>query len=312
MCDVEDYAILIDEFIIPEEIPNLIDEVDEDSELEQLNTMKDCADHNLAALVQLHCNPNCIESKAKSPSPILRVRVIPNDVFLPKRVAPHRRSSNNVCTGLDSGAQPLLLPDGKFQCPMCDKKFRRKLNAQQHLITHVSKKDVKCEQCSFSCYTKSQLDVHQMKHAKRYGCDLCGKMFTYKFQLDTHVQAVHYNMRPFPCNICGKTFKTRYNYGSHMAQHRDVRNFQCPHCPHRCRKSYDLRVHIRTHTGEKPFQCSYCERCYSQNSDRRKHERICLPKMKKKAASAAVLMELVDSPKGVRTKSRAKKLINLQ
>lgn len=170
------------------------------------------------------------------------------------------------------------LPNGKFQCLMCDKIFCRKLNLSQHVMTHVAEKNVCCDLCDFKCYTKTQLDVHKMKHAKRFCCEICSKMFTYKFQLETHVQAVHYNLRPFKCSLCNKSFKTRYNYGSHIAQHKDVRNFQCPYCPRKCRKSYDLRVHIRTHTGERPFQCSFCQRCYSQNGDRMKHEKHCYAK----------------------------------
>lgn len=170
------------------------------------------------------------------------------------------------------------MANGKFQCYVCQKEFCRKLNASQHFLTHVAEKNVRCDVCEFKCYTNAQLEVHKAKHAKRFCCEICSKMFTYKFQLDTHVQGVHYNMRPFTCNICGKSFKTRYNFGSHMAQHKDIRNFQCPYCSKRCRKNYDLRIHIRTHTKEKPFQCSHCKKWFSQNSDRIKHEQRCSTK----------------------------------
>lgn len=171
------------------------------------------------------------------------------------------------------------LSDGKFECPICSKVFCRKLNANQHFMSHVAEKNLNCEQCGFRCHTQAQLDAHKKKHEKRFCCEICSKMFAYKFQLDIHVQGVHYNLRPFSCNLCGKSFKTRYNFGSHMAQHKDIRNFQCPFCPRRCRKSYDLRIHIRTHTGEKPFQCKHCQRAYSQNGDRTKHEKHCAQKL---------------------------------
>lgn len=292
------YGLLIDEFIIPEEISSVVNEDEEDKEISvsypsvKLDNCLDCgvAFASAESLEQHRCDlPEVKVSSPKPSSPNALLCLLCNDEFhLKSSLVQHLRSTHHLYPEKGSGDQPLRLADGKFKCPKCEKRFCRKLNAQQHLITHDSQKDFQCNHCSFRCYTKTQLDVHKAKHTKRHRCDLCAKMFSYKFQLETHVQAVHYNMRPFPCDICGKSFKTRYNYGSHMAQHRDVRNFQCPHCPHKCRKSYDLRVHIRTHTGEKPFQCSYCKRCYSQNGDRLKHERICLPKMKKKGYFANI------------------------
>ncbi|XP_065206018.1 oocyte zinc finger protein XlCOF26-like [Planococcus citri] len=197
----------------------------------------------------------------------------------------------------------IRLPNGKFQCPLCDKVFCRKLNANQHFICHVAEKNLSCDQCGFRCHTTAQLEAHKKKHEKRFCCDMCSKLFSYKFQLDIHVQGVHYNLRPFTCKICGKSFKTRYNFGSHMAQHKDIRNFQCPFCPRRCRKSYDLRIHIRTHTGEKPFECKFCQRGYSQNGDKVKHEKRCAQKA---GGSVTVSVENVEeSETSLQNKSNA-------
>lgn len=162
----------------------------------------------------------------------------------------------------------------RFACDVCGNMYKNKASAMNHLLTHTAKKTVQCAQCDFSCYTKQQLGVHQTKHDKRFVCDICHKRFAQKSQLDVHVNAVHYNQRPYACVLCKKSFKTKGSHDAHMIVHTDTRNYQCPHCDKKCRKRYDLTLHIRTHTGEKPFKCSVCGRGFVQMCDTRKHEML--------------------------------------
>ncbi|XP_060856206.1 zinc finger protein 615-like isoform X2 [Metopolophium dirhodum] len=162
----------------------------------------------------------------------------------------------------------------RFACDVCGNMYKNKASAMNHLLTHTAKKTVRCTHCDFTCYTKQQLGVHQTKHDKRFVCDICHKRFAQKSQLDVHVNAVHYNQRPFSCVLCNKTFKTKGSHDAHMIVHTDTRNYQCPHCDKKCRKRYDLTLHIRTHTGEKPFKCSVCGRGFVQMCDTRKHEML--------------------------------------
>lgn len=162
----------------------------------------------------------------------------------------------------------------RFACDVCGNMYKNKASAMNHLLTHTAKKNVRCNHCDFTCYTKQQLGVHQTKHDKRFVCDICHKRFAQKSQLDVHINAVHYNQRPFSCVLCNKTFKTKGSHDAHMIVHTDTRNYQCPHCDKKCRKRYDLTLHIRTHTGEKPFKCSVCGRGFVQMCDTRKHEML--------------------------------------
>ncbi|XP_050438561.1 zinc finger protein 300-like isoform X2 [Adelges cooleyi] len=162
----------------------------------------------------------------------------------------------------------------RFACDVCGNMYKNKASAMNHLLTHTAKKNVWCQLCDFSCYTKQQLAVHQTKHDKRFVCDICNKRFAQKSQLDVHVKAVHYNERPYSCVLCKKSFKTKGSHDAHMIVHTDTRNYQCPHCDKKCRKRYDLTLHIRTHTGEKPFKCSVCGRGFVQMCDTRKHEML--------------------------------------
>lgn len=172
----------------------------------------------------------------------------------------------------------------RFACDVCGNMYKNKASAMNHLLTHTAKKTVNCTLCDFTCYTKQQLGVHMTKHDKRFACTICHKRFAQKSQLDVHINAVHYNHRPYACQLCKKSFKTKGSHDAHMIVHTDTRNYQCPHCDKKCRKRYDLTLHIRTHTGEKPFKCSVCGRGFVQMCDTRKHEMLHFKPGKRKTA----------------------------
>ena len=43
------------------------------------------------------------------------------------------------------------------------------------------------------------------KKEKPFQCDICGKQFTQRGQLTTHLQ-IHTKEKPYQCNVCGKQF----------------------------------------------------------------------------------------------------------
>lgn len=47
------------------------------------------------------------------------------------------------------------------------------------------------------------------KKRKAAVCDICGKMFVSKGNMNKHVKAVHNKVRPFKCDICGTCFSFR-------------------------------------------------------------------------------------------------------
>lgn len=167
------------------------------------------------------------------------------------------------------------IESGLFECTICKEKFPLKNTVREHYFKHhCGSEQQQCPHCEFACYSKCALDVHLVKcHTKRYACEICGKMFPYKYQLKTHINAVHLNIRNHTCDVCGKSFKTRANFDTHMSRHMDVRNFRCPYCPHKSRTNHDLTVHIRRHTGERPFNCDVCGRAFAHSINRIKHER---------------------------------------
>uniref|UniRef100_A0A3P9M418 C2H2-type domain-containing protein n=1 Tax=Oryzias latipes TaxID=8090 RepID=A0A3P9M418_ORYLA len=73
----------------------------------------------------------------------------------------------------------------------------------------------------------------KISRSRAFSCSICGKGFTQKQTLDTHIR-FHNKERRFLCQVCGKGFM----------------------------QEVDLKRHILIHTGEKPYICSVCGKSF--------------------------------------------------
>lgn len=82
----------------------------------------------------------------------------------------------------------------------------------------------------------------------KYACDDCGKSFTQKSSLKTHM-LIHSNEKPHKCTECGRRCRTKGNLMSHMQAHK-VANavpIKCTVCSRVFNTMAALEVHFRTH-----------------------------------------------------------------
>ena len=90
------------------------------------------------------------------------------------------------------------------EVPECDRMFRNKAEALQHLnAIHLNKRE-QCPECGISVKNLSTHISQIHTNAKKYPCPQCGKAFGKKCDVRLHVERVH-NQRRYVCPNCGKS-----------------------------------------------------------------------------------------------------------
>ncbi|XP_029457786.1 zinc finger protein 420-like [Rhinatrema bivittatum] len=111
------------------------------------------------------------------------------------------------------------------------------------------------------------------KPERQYACAECGKCFSSKRTLKTHLRA-HAGERSYICNNCGKSFRRHTSLIIHERIHTGERPYQCSTCGKNFIQRQHLTTHVKTHTGERPFQCTDCGKGFRWRSELAKHKRI--------------------------------------
>ena len=137
------------------------------------------------------------------------------------------------------------------------------------------KKKWACTGCDYSSDKKNHNQLHLVTHSKvkPHKCDTCGKYFTQKSNLTTHIKSVHTKESKVVCEICDKVFSKRYSLLKHIKSvHDKIRSIVCTQCDKTFSENGDLTKHMRTHTKEKPYECLFCDKFFATTSIRSSHK----------------------------------------
>ena len=86
----------------------------------------------------------------------------------------------------------------------------------------------------------------------RYECEICGRKFTEKSSLKSHLRNIHGlgDAKTFQCDACSYVTKRRHDLKIHMSNVHglgDVQTVQCDICSKVLKSKRYLKVHMKTH-----------------------------------------------------------------
>ena len=113
----------------------------------------------------------------------------------------------------------------------------------------------------------------------KFSCEICDKVFTWKYNLDIHVFTVHEEKKPFSCSLCNMSFMKKSNFDTHyQSKHAEKSNFyECKKCDKLFLTKEKLDLHITKIHEEKntsiinevikPYVCTMCDySCVTRSS----------------------------------------------
>lgn len=253
---------------------------------------------NTPVVQELSANPSFSETEKKPKNPLY--------LNIKNHWCPHCTKcfsrTNQLRDHIDFVHKNLL----KFKCEICEKSFGHHRSLKRHLLgVHMNDKKMKCNMCikefksivGFKKHQKMCLlgtkcsvcfrefataharNQHYLtSHAKEkcYKCDYCGRDFSKKNNLATHIRCVHFKTKVsiLKCSICQESFSNEYQLKKHRIQVHDkgkIVTRSCGLCCQTFQLYEDFKKHIEQHDNY--LICMVCGFCSLNFEEFKVHEK---------------------------------------
>ena len=177
-------------------------------------------------------------------------------------------------------------------CEFCGKKFTRKASMQEHMNRHTGIKPRHCNICDKyfypSAFWRHMSSVHPSEENLKFECNICGKLFPFKFKLDQHLQN-HSEKSLIQCQDCDKMFPSQEKLKSHIRSVHETSTeyHQCVTCGKTFSKYHAFYHHAKNCGSKEPtevekvlqksFLCAYsgCRESFDQIQSLQEHQEKC-------------------------------------
>ncbi|CAL7933992.1 unnamed protein product [Xylocopa violacea] len=137
--------------------------------------------------------------------------------------------------------------NSQHMCDICGKFYTSDYSLYKHRkVSHLNEYKFQCSVCNRKLLTQENLDNHMRQHSKTYECKECGKVFTSKRYLATHL-TVHTTAKPYTCHICKKNFRTSHIRKAHLTTHSAEKPHMCDLCGQSFKRRYYMIEHRKKH-----------------------------------------------------------------
>ena len=165
----------------------------------------------------------------------------------------------------------------KISCDFegCEKYFRDKHDKKEHVLKHLKKRALHCDQCPKTFYTTRDLNTHKrsLHVVDPTICQECGITLPNKSRLKLHSSRFHPQKpkKEYKCQHCDFISIHMNSTQEHERIHTGERPDLCKFCGKGFTSKGTLRNHERLHTGVKPYVCRYCDSRFVQRNSAKVH-----------------------------------------
>ncbi|KAK7474453.1 hypothetical protein BaRGS_00034275 [Batillaria attramentaria] len=117
---------------------------------------------------------------------------------------------------------------------------------------------------------------HNYKGGLRLKCTVCDKKFVTLKELHSHVNTVHFKIKPYKCSACNATFSHERSTKRqrHVCKPKQPSLHECQTCGKQFYKRADLEQHLHTHDEKPKFSCARCAGLFKHASSLKRHQKL--------------------------------------